>query len=91
MVELSPDVEAQLAALSESEWSALSAKLRAPDNEERFREIACTILPSTTVELWASALDFSKFTDDEGRLDEQRVLDHLAIFHGAPSKQWGDQ
>src|SRR6476659_2628699 len=46
MAEVTPEVEALLAGLSDKEFALLIAKTRAPDTREQLREIAARFVPS---------------------------------------------
>jgi hypothetical protein len=80
MAELSPEVELQLAKLSEGEWAALTAKVRAPDVAEQYREIAKAVVPEHVLDHVMGFANVAAFVDDAGQLDEDRVRQTLAAM-----------
>ena len=88
MSDLSPEAEQALAAMSESEFAALTARLRAPDTREAYREIAKQFAPNEeALDAWMDTVDVSKFVDDKGVLDEARVRSKLGVLFGG--RQFG--
>lgn len=80
MAELSPEVEQQLANLSEGEWASLTAKVRAPDLAERYRAIAKDVVPEPVLDHLMSYANVSAFVDSHGNLDERKVRESLAVM-----------
>lgn len=95
MTDLPPDIEEQLAGMPEGDWSALVARLRAPDSTERFRAIAAQVLSGDALDAFTNTADTSKFVGDNGHIDEDKVMGHLtALFGVGPQtdqqqRQWG--
>lgn len=82
-MELSPEIERHLAGLSDTEWSALSARLRAPDTTEQLRTAAGKVLSGDALESFMALADVSKFADEHGQITENTVIGKLtAIFGG---------
>lgn len=94
MTEIPPDVEQQLASMDEGSWSALVAKVRAPDTTEKLRETAAQVLSGTTLDAWLDGVDASKFADANGDIDEEKVMGKLTALFGQPEqtqqrRSWG--
>jgi hypothetical protein len=92
MIELPPEIEQQLADLTDAEFSALTARLRAPDNAEQLRELAKTIVPAHAIDAYMSVVDVSKFVGADGTLDEARLRSTLGVLFGTGQQQsydWG--
>lgn len=94
MVDLPADIEQQLANLTDGEWSALTARVRAPDSAEALRTVAGKVLSGAALDSFVSYADVSKFTSADGTVDEQKVIGHLTaafgVQQGAGGKQqWG--
>ncbi|MDZ7884745.1 MAG: hypothetical protein U5N53_18490 [Mycobacterium sp.] len=68
MGDLSPEVEQQIAAMSQTEFDALTARVRAPDVREAYRDIA-HFDPSAP--RLGDSINISKFTNTDGTLDER--------------------
>lgn len=82
MVDLPPEVEQQLAGLSEGDWAALTAKVRAPDAAEQFKAVAGQVVSGERLDALARAVDLSKFTGSDGQIDESKVMGHLTAMFG---------
>ncbi|WP_156671315.1 MULTISPECIES: hypothetical protein [unclassified Mycobacterium] len=91
MVDFSPEVEAQLAALTDGEWSVLTAKLRAPDTTEMLRSAAAQHISGAQLDAFVAVMDVSKFVGDDGQINTRKVESHLAALYGTPTAadQWG--
>lgn len=85
MAAIPPDVEAQLAKMTDAEWSALTAKVRAPDSTEALRTAAAELLSGSALDSFVSYADVSKFVDDSGAVDQQKVRGHLTAALGLPA------
>lgn len=91
MVDLPPDIEQKLADMTDGEWAALQARVRAPDTTEQFREIVKSVVPQHADELmkWA---DVSKFVGEDGAVDDTRLRSALGVLFGngqPQSFEWG--
>jgi hypothetical protein len=84
MVEISPDIEQHLANMSDAEFSALSAKVRAPDSREALRTAASSVISDDRLESFVKFADVSKFTDSSGAIDQAKVSSHLGALFGTP-------
>lgn len=73
MVEISPDVEQLLADLSDAEWAALTAKVRAPDAEELYRKVAKYVVPEQFLDNWMQVANVAAFVNADGTIDEERL------------------
>ncbi|GAB1811122.1 hypothetical protein [Mycobacterium sp. MUNTM1] len=95
MGQLDPSVEQQLANLSDAEWSALSARVRAPDGLEGLRAAASQHLSGPQLDSFVQCADVSKFANENGEIDAEKVGRHLTALYGAPpasavqSSEWG--
>jgi hypothetical protein len=43
MPEIPPELEQQFASMSDADWQASTARVRAPDNAEAFRDVAIEV------------------------------------------------
>lgn len=90
---LSPELEQQLADLSDTEWSALSARVRAPDGVEGLRAAASQHLSGPQLDAFIAATDVSKFAGDNGQIDAEKVGRHLTALGISPApgshSEWG--
>ncbi len=94
MSDLSPEVEQQLASLSEGDWAALTAKVRAPDTAEQLRTHAAKVLSGPQLDAFVNAANPAAFTDGAGGVDEEKVMGHLTALFAVggqepPGRQWG--
>ncbi|MCA2248824.1 hypothetical protein JF729_13640 [Mycobacterium intracellulare] len=95
MPEIPPEVEAQLAQLTDAQWSALSARVRAPDSTEALRTAAAQRLTGAQLDSFVQCADVSKFANENGEIDAEKVGRHLTALYGAPqasagqSSEWG--
>lgn len=78
MVELPPEVEARLTALSDADWHALGARLRAPDTREQLRDAAAKILgDADRATSFTDSVRLDAFTGTDGQIDPAKVQDAL--------------
>ncbi|MDX1878218.1 hypothetical protein SBE55_10350 [Mycolicibacterium sp. 141076] len=78
MVELPPEVEQQLSSMSDADWHALGARLRAPDIREQLRtEMAKLLGNEDNATNLASWVRTDVFTNDDGEVDPAKVRDGL--------------
>jgi hypothetical protein len=90
MAELSPEVEQHLASMSDGEFAALTAKVRAPDSTEQLRTFASKVLSPQQLESFMAFADVSKFADANGSVTEESVVGRLTgMFGGAGGQQFG--
>jgi hypothetical protein len=80
MTELPPDIEQQLVGMSDAEFSALTAKVRAPDSTEAFRTVAAKHVSGDALDAVVHVADISKFTSENGTIDEAKVAQHLRVL-----------
>jgi hypothetical protein len=74
MVDLPPDIEAQLAGLSDADWHNLGARLRAPDTREQLRTEAAKILgDGDRATAFSEVMRLDAFTNDSGEIDPAKV------------------
>ncbi|MGH3968898.1 MAG: hypothetical protein ACRDTV_12490 [Mycobacterium sp.] len=85
MSDLPADVEQQLADMDEGAWNAFVAKVRAPDTREQLRTAASQVLNGPALDAFTDSADLSKFTGDDGRIDEERVMGRLTALFGTHS------
>ncbi|MCV7088887.1 hypothetical protein [Mycobacterium interjectum] len=91
MVDLPAGVEQQLADLSDADFAALTARVRAPDSTEALRTAAARVLSEDAANSFVAFADVSKFVGANGRIDEVKVRDHLAAAYGVPQGAGGNQ
>lgn len=95
MPDITPEVEAQLAQLTDAQWSALSARVRAPDSTEALRAAAAQRLAGAQLDSFVQCADVSKFAGANGEIDAQKVERHLTALYGATQasadqrSEWG--
>jgi len=92
MPQLDPQVEQQLADLSDAEWSSLSARVRAPDATEMLRIAAAQHLTGVQLDAFVATADVSKFSGDNGEIDAEKVGRHLTALGITPApggQAWG--
>lgn len=90
-MELDPEVEQHLAGLSDCEWSALSARLRAPDTAEEFRSAAAKHVSDDQLDSLVNTVNLAAFVGADGRIDEAKVERSLAALfgQGGGQRDWG--
>jgi hypothetical protein len=92
MPELSPEFEQQLAAMTDGEFSALTAKVRAPDTAEAFREAASKIVDGDRLETITKIANLAAFTNEHGEIDAAKVGERLRAVFGLPATpRWANQ
>jgi hypothetical protein len=93
MIELPPEIEQQLADLSDAEFSALTARLRAPDIGEQFREVAKSIVPPHALATYLEIANPAAFVGADGLFDEAAARESLGVLFGSSTgsgyRQWG--
>lgn len=82
MPEIPPDLRAQLAALTDAEWTALSAQVRAPDIEEQLRTSLSKHISGDRLEAILKVANPAAFVDENGALDEAKVVQSLGGLFG---------
>src|ERR1700738_869615 len=82
MSDMPADVEQQLASMSEGEWAAFTAKVRAPDTAEQFRTAASQHISGDQLEAVGKAANLSAFTGDDGQIDQAEVTQNLTALFG---------
>jgi hypothetical protein len=87
--DLPAELEATLAKMSDGEFAALTAKVRAPDVAESFRDIAAGIVPADHLDSLMRIANPAAFATD-GRIDESKVRAHLGQLFGADQPQNSD-
>ncbi len=92
MPDLPPDAEAAIAAMSDGEFAALTAKVRAPDATEQIRTAAAKFLTGGQLDAFVSAVNPAAFVDAAGTVQEDKVAGHLTAFFATGDRQprqWG--
>ncbi|MBZ4558586.1 hypothetical protein GBO17_14235 [Mycobacterium avium subsp. hominissuis] len=89
MGQLDPAIEQQLANLSDAEWSALSARVRAPDGVEGLRAAASQHLSGAALDSFVRCADVAAFAADDGRIDAGKVTQYIAALYGTSQTQTG--
>lgn len=87
MPDLSPELEAALAGMTDGEFAALTAKVRAPDSTEALRTAAAQIMSGPALEAFVSTADVSKFAGQDGTIDASRVLSTIKAAYGITGQQ----
>lgn len=79
MVELPPEVEQQLSSMSDADWHALGARLRAPDTREQLRAevVKQTGGNEAAATAFAEVMRHELYTNDSGAIDPAKVRDGL--------------
>jgi hypothetical protein len=93
MAEISPDAEAQLSAMTDGEFAALTAKVRAPDTAEALRTAVSKHVSGDRLEAVMRVVNPAAFVDDSGRIDATKVQQHLSTLFGGqgqPGARPGD-
>jgi hypothetical protein len=86
MVDLPPEVEQKLSDMTDAEFSALSARVRAPDSVEALRTAAAGALSGDQLNTFIQHADVSKFVDSGGVIDQAKVDAFLgSVFGAAPA------
>jgi hypothetical protein len=89
MTDLPPDVEQQLASMSEGEWAAFTAKVRAPDTAAQLRTVAAKHISGERLESVLRVANVAAFTGGDGQIDEAKVARHLgAMFSQQSQHNW---
>ncbi len=93
MVEVSPELEALIAGMTDEEFAVLVAKTRAPDTSEKFREVVKSVAPRHVKE-FIKVANVAAFVGADGTVDEARLRQNLATLFGVPNGQqappnWG--
>jgi hypothetical protein len=88
MAEISPEIQAQLAGLSENDWAALTAKVRAPDTSEQLRAEVAKQLGGDTdrAAAFAAVARLDQFTVD-GKIDTAKVVAAVTGVFGSQQQQ----
>ena len=89
MADLTPEVEQQLASLSDGDWAALTARVRAPDTTEQLRAAVAKHVSADQLDSIMSITNTAAFVRD-GQIDEALVQRHFGNLFGASApRQWG--
>lgn len=91
MADISPETEKWFADMTAAEFAAFTARVRAPDTREKFRAVASNILSGNALDAFSDAADLSKFTGDDGGIDEERVMGHLTAMFGTQTPAGGQR
>jgi hypothetical protein len=92
MADISPDIERQLAEMTDAEFSALTARVRAPDTMEQFRDIAKIFVPEHVLNDFMEFANPVAFVGPDGQVNEAKVRGHLSTLFGSSlpqSREWG--
>jgi hypothetical protein len=94
MVELDPQVEQQLADMSDHDWRSLSARVRPPtSNQQLETEAAKIISDPDQLKSFMAIANPKAFANEIGDIDPDKVKGHLTAFYGAneprPQRNWG--
>lgn len=82
MAEVSPEAEAAIASMTDAEYSAFTAKVRAPDGTVALRTAASQLLSGPALDAFVNVADVSKFAGQDGQVDTRKVLTYLRSTHG---------
>jgi hypothetical protein len=92
MAEIPLEVEQRLAAMDEGEWAAFTARVRAPDTSESFREAASKYVDGDQLEAVCAVANIAAFLDDDGQIDQAKVEQKMRAVFGLPvTPQWANQ
>ncbi len=91
MTDLPAEFEQQIANLSEAEWQAFTARVRAPDGAANFREAASKVIDGDRLEAVCRAANLSAFVNDKGEIDDAKVESSLrSVFGILAGPRWQD-
>jgi hypothetical protein len=93
MTDVPAEVEQQLASMTQGEWAAFSAKVRAPDTAEQLRTAVSQHVSGDRLEAVMRVVNPAAFVDDSGRIDATKVQQHLGTLFGGqgqPGARPGD-
>src|ERR1700692_3467289 len=82
MADVPAEVEQQLASMTQGEWAAFSAKVRAPDTAEHVRSLASQVLSGPQLDAFVAVANPAVFVGSDGKVDETKVMGHLTAMYG---------
>jgi hypothetical protein len=82
MADVPAEVEQQLASMTQGEWAAFSAKVRAPDTAEQLRTAVSQHVSGDRLDAVMRLVNPAAFVDDAGRIDATKVQQHLSTLFG---------
>jgi hypothetical protein len=86
MVDVPAEVEQQISSMTEGEWAAFTARVRAPDTAEALRAAVSKHVSGDRLDAVMRIVDPTAFVGDDGQVDESKVAQHLtAMFGPAPA------
>lgn len=88
MAKLPDEIEQQLRGMTSDEWDALTARLRAPDDAEAFRESASRFISGDRLDAVCAITTPSLYLGEDGSIDAAKVERQLrALFDDLPRAQ----
>lgn len=74
------ELERLIADMSDVEFDALVARVRAPDTREHLREIAAAYVPAEVLDEFIDSLSLSKFVRADGQVDVDSARRRFSAF-----------
>jgi hypothetical protein len=91
MSDLPAEVEQQLSNMSEADWAVFTAKVRAPDASEAFREAASKFINGDRLEAVCAVANIAAFVGDDGQIDPGKVEHGMRGMFDLPTKpRWAN-
>ena len=85
MPEISSEYEATLAGMSDSDFSALVARVRPPGFTDQLRTAASKFVSGERLDAFISVANLKAFAAENGDIDEDRVAAYLTRLFGQPT------
>ncbi|MDT5348325.1 MAG: hypothetical protein QOH91_1612 [Mycobacterium sp.] len=83
MVDVPAEVEQQISSMTEGEWAAFTARVRAPDTAEALRAAVSKHVSGDRLDAVMRIVDPTAFVGDDGSIDEAKVGQQLGTLFGA--------
>jgi hypothetical protein len=85
MPDLEPAIEQRLADLSDTDWAALTARVRPPSSAAQLKEIAGKHITGDRLEAFVSVANLKALAAENGDIDETKVVRALSTLFGVPA------
>jgi hypothetical protein len=82
MTDVPAEVEQHLASMSEGDWAAFTARVRAPDTTEALRTAVAKHVSADRLAAVVAVANTAAFVGDNGQVDESKVAQHLTAMFG---------
>jgi hypothetical protein len=77
------ELEDYASRMSPEDFAAFTARVRTPSSAEQLKAVAGKIISGTQLDAWVENVDPSKFVNNDGQIDENRVATMLTALFGA--------